>query len=184
MSTRRVLNWLSLALVITLGYAGVAEAAAIGGVFETDRFGYSGTAVRYNTLDDAQNGVDHVDAHRSLLMVVSPWAKRGYVGKVHYSFGSIFKTFWNVLGLPYLNQYDAGASDLADLFADRPDPAPYVALPVDSRIFDPQKALDPFDEDFDWEALGESPVIDDPADMLELSKEREEFRRKDQEREE
>ncbi len=136
------------------------------------------------TEDDAQNGVDHVDAHRSLLMVVSPWAKRGYVGKVHYSFGSIFKTFWNVLGLPYLNQYDAGATDLADLFADQPDPAPYEARPVDPRIFDPQKALDPFDEDFDWEALGESPVIDDPADMLELSKEREEYRRQHQEREE
>jgi len=136
------------------------------------------------TEDDAQNGVDHVDAHRSLLLVVSPWAKRDYVGKVHYSFGSIFKTFWNVLGLPYLNQYDAGATDLADLFADRPDPAPYVALPVDPRIFDPQKALDPFDEDFDWEALGESPVIDDPADMLELSKEREEYRRQHQERDE
>ncbi|MCG6928313.1 MAG: hypothetical protein LJF30_23760, partial [Acidobacteria bacterium] len=136
------------------------------------------------TEDDAQNGVDHVDAHRSLLMVISPWAKQGYVGKVHYSFGSIFKTFWNVLGLPYLNQYDAGATDLADLFADHPDPAPYEALPVDPRIFDPQKALDPFDEDFDWEALGESPVIDDPADMLELSKEREEFRRQHQGREE
>ena len=136
------------------------------------------------TEDDAQNGVDHVDAHRSILMVVSPWAKRGHVGKVHYSFGSIFKTFWNVLGLPYLNQYDAGATDLADLFADRPDPAPYVALPVDPRIFDPQKALDPFDEDFDWKALGESPVIDDPADMLELSKERDEYRRQHQEREE
>ena len=116
-------------------------------------------------------------------MVVSPWARRGYVGKVHYSFGSIFKTFWNVLGLPYLNQYDAGATDLADLFADHPDPAPYMALPVDPRIFDPQKALDPFDEDFDWEALGDSPVIDDPADMLELSKEREEYRRQHRERE-
>jgi hypothetical protein len=136
------------------------------------------------TEDDAQNGVDHVDAHRSLLMVVSPWAKRDYVGKVHYSFGSIFKTFWNVLGLPYLNQYDAGATDLADLFADEPDQAPYAALPVDPRVFDPQKALDPFDEDFDWEALGESPVIDDPADMLELSKEREEYRRQHREREE
>jgi YVTN family beta-propeller protein len=135
------------------------------------------------TEDDAQNGVDHVDAHRSLLMVVSPWAKRDYVGKVHYSFGSIFKTFWNVLGLPYLNQYDAGATDLADLFTDEPDEASYEALPVDPRIFDPQKALDPFDEDFDWEALGDSPVIDDPADMLELSKEREEYRRQHQERE-
>ncbi len=128
------------------------------------------------TEDDAQNGVDHIDAHRSLLMVVSPWAKRGYVGKTHYSFGSIFKTFWNILGLPYLNQYDAGATDLADLFTDRPDLSPYRALPVDPRIFDPQKALDPFDEDFDWEALGESPVIDNPVDMLDYSKEREKDR--------
>ena len=61
-------------------------------------------------------------------MVVSPWAKRGYVGKVHYSFGSIFKTFWNVLGLPYLNQYDAGATDLADLFADHPDPVGFLCI--------------------------------------------------------
>jgi len=133
------------------------------------------------TEDDAQNGVDHIDAHRSLLMVVSPWAKRGYVGKTHYSFGSIFKTFWNVMGLPYLNQYDAGATDLADLFADSPDPTPYNAVPVDPRIFDPQKALDPFDEDFDWQSLGESPVIDDPADMLNYSKEREEDRREQRE---
>jgi YVTN family beta-propeller protein len=134
------------------------------------------------TEDDAQNGVDHIDAHRSLLMVVSPWAKRGYVGKMHYSFGSIFKTFWNVLGLPYLNQYDAGATDLADLFTDRPDLAPYAALPVDPRVFDPQKALDPFDEEFDWEALGESPVIDNPTDMLNYSKEREEDRLKQREK--
>jgi len=133
------------------------------------------------TEDDAQNGVDHIDAHRSLLMVVSPWAKRGYVGKTHYSFGSIFKTFWNVLGLPYLNQYDAGATDLADLFTARPDLTPFRALPVDPRIFDPQKALDPFDEKFDWEALGESPVIDDPTDMLNYSKEREEDRRQQRE---
>jgi hypothetical protein len=86
-----------------------------------------------------------------------------------------------LLGFAYLNQYDAGATDLADLFTDRPDPTPYEALPVDPRIFDPKKALDPFDEEFDWEALGESPVIDDPADMLKYSKEREEDRRQQRE---
>lgn len=117
------------------------------------------------TEDDAQNGVDHVDAHRSLLMVISPWTKKNYVSHDHYSFGSIFKTFWNILGLPYLNQYDAGATDLADMFASRPDFSPYRAVPVDIRIFDPQKALDPFDEKFDWKALEESPVIDDPNEM-------------------
>ena len=134
------------------------------------------------TEDDAQNGIDHVDAHRSLLMVISPYSKRDFVGHQHYSFGSIFKTFWNILGLPYLNQYDAGATDLADLFTDEPNLAPYQAVNVDERIFDPQKALDPFDEKFDWKALEESPVIDNPEDMLEESKEKEEYRLEDRER--
>ncbi len=132
------------------------------------------------TEDDAQNGVDHIDAHRSILMVISPYAKKNYVGNVHYSFGSIFKTFWNILGLPYLNQYDAGATDLADMFTEKADFTPYQALPSDLRIFDPQKALDPFDEKFDWQALGNSPIIDNPDDMLRESKEKEEYRLEDQ----
>ncbi|MBN2409564.1 MAG: hypothetical protein JXE07_07480, partial [Candidatus Aminicenantes bacterium] len=123
------------------------------------------------TEDDPQNGVDHVDAHRSLLMVISPWAKRGHVSHVHASFGSILKTFWHILGLPYLNQYDAGAGDLADLFAAEADDSPYSALPPDLRIFDPRRALDPLDEDFNWEALDESPVLDNPETIRDWMKE-------------
>jgi len=134
------------------------------------------------TEDDAQNGVDHVDAHRSVLMVISPYAKKDFVSKVHYSFGSIFKTFWNILGLPYLNQYDAGANDLSDLFTSRPDFTPYQALPSDKRFFDPQKALTPLDEKFDWKALSDSPIIDNPADMPYDQKEKEEYRTGDQKR--
>ncbi len=117
------------------------------------------------TEDDPQGGVDHIDAHRSILMVISPYAKKNYVSRVHYSFGSIMKTFWHFLGIPYLNQYDAGATDLADFFTDEPDLTPYNALPVDERIFDPQKALDPLDENFNWEALKESPKMDNPETM-------------------
>jgi YVTN family beta-propeller protein len=135
------------------------------------------------TEDDAQNGVDHVDAHRSVLMLISPWVKRDYVSHTHYSFGSIFKTFWNILGLPYLNQYDAGANDLADFFTEQPDYTPYSAVAVDSRIFEPQKALDPFDENFDWKALEESPVMDDKEDMIRESKEQDEYRLENRERE-
>jgi len=134
------------------------------------------------TEDDAQNGVDHIDAHRSLLFLISPWVKRDYVSHVHYSFGSIFKSFWNILGLPYLNQYDAGANDFSDFFASSPDFAPYSALEVDPRIFDPQKALDPFDETFDWTALKNSPEIDDEEDMFRESKEQDEYRLKDREK--
>jgi YVTN family beta-propeller protein len=136
------------------------------------------------TEDDAQNGVDHIDAHRSVLMVVSPYAKKNYVSKVHYSFGSIFKTFWDILGLPYLNQYDAGASDLADMFTGIPDFTPYTASSPDIRIFDPQKALSPLDEKFDWNSLKESPLIDDPKEMIKDQKEKVEYRTEDQKKNE
>lgn len=134
------------------------------------------------TEDDAQNGVDHIDAHRSILMLISPWVKRDYVSHHHYSFGSIFKTYWNILGLPYLNQYDAAANDLSDFFINRPDLSPYNALMVDSRIFNPQLALDPFDENFDWKAVEESPEIDKVEDMLKESKEKDEYRLEDREK--
>lgn len=110
--------------------------------------------------DDPQGGVDHIDAHRSLMLAISPYVKKNYVGHTHYSFGSVFKTFWNVLGIPCLNQYDAGATDMSDLFTDQPDFTPYRAVPADVRLFDPQKALDPFDEKFDWKAFSESEELD------------------------
>ncbi len=115
--------------------------------------------------DDPQGGVDHVDAHRSICMVISPWARRGFISHRHYSFGSVFKTFWTTFGAPCLNQYDAGAADLSELFAQTPDFQPFAARAIDPRLFDPQTALDPFDEKFDWRALKESPDLDDVRDM-------------------
>ncbi len=128
------------------------------------------------TEDDAQNGVDHVDAHRSLLMVISPWVKKHFVSHVHYSFGSIFKTFWNIMGLPYLNQYDAAATDMSDFFTSTPDYTPYNALPIDTNIFNPVKAYGPLDEKFDWEAVKNAPEMDNVEDMLRDSKEQDKDR--------
>jgi hypothetical protein len=134
------------------------------------------------TEDDAQNGVDHIDAHRSVLMIISPWVKKDYVSHVHYSFGSLFKSFWNILGLPYLNQYDAGANDLADFFTNTPDFSSYNAISVDSNIFNPQKALDPLDEKFNWKALKDSPQIDNVEDMFRESKEQDKYRLENREK--
>ncbi len=128
--------------------------------------------------DDPQGGVDHIDAHRSPLLVISPYVKRNYVGHTHYSFGSVFKTFWNILGIPCLNQYDAGATDLNDLFTDKPDFTPYNALPADVRLFDPQKALDPFDEKFDWKAFSQSEELDRTETMQKRRAEEDELNRK------
>lgn len=132
------------------------------------------------TEDDPQGGVDHVDAHRSILMAFSPYIKKDYVGHQHYSFGSIFKTFWHVLGIPYLNQYDATASDMRDMFTDQPDFTPYNAVAIDPALFDPQKALDPFDEKFDWKAFSESEEMDRTETMQERREEDdEELRQKE-----
>jgi YVTN family beta-propeller protein len=90
------------------------------------------------TEDDAQDGRDHVDAHRSLLLVISPCARRG-VSHVHTSMASILKTFDLIFGLPFLNQYDAAASGLSDMFTDTSDLTPFEALPADTRVFDPAK---------------------------------------------
>ena len=117
------------------------------------------------TEDDAQNGRDHIDSHRSLCLVVSPYAKKGQVSHVHTSIASIIKTINLILGLPYLNQYTAGASDLSDMFQPVPDFAPYDALPVHPEVFDPAKAHDPMDADFNWEAVNEFPILDHPDEM-------------------
>jgi hypothetical protein len=99
----------------------------------------------------------------------------------HYSFGSIMKTFWHVLGTPYLNQYDAGATDLSGFFTDEPDLTPYHALAPDVRVFDPARALDPLDEDFNWEAHSASPEMDDVEVMQAWAAEEDARRAEDQE---
>jgi len=111
------------------------------------------------TEDDAQSGRDHVDAHRSVLMVISPYAARGHVSHAHTSIASILKTFDLIFGLPYLNQYDAASTDLADFFTDQPDVTPYDALPSDVRIFDPAKVREP---GLELNAQPGAP-LDDPA---------------------
>ncbi|MES1206200.1 MAG: alkaline phosphatase family protein, partial [Pseudomonadota bacterium] len=75
--------------------------------------------------DDTQNGLDHVDGYRSLFLAISPWVKREHVAKGHLSLESIFKTVDLIFGMPPLNQYDAAATDLRELFTSHPDFAPY-----------------------------------------------------------
>jgi hypothetical protein len=117
------------------------------------------------TEDDPQGGRDHVDAHRSLLMLIGPYVKRGYVSHTLASFGSIMRLIFTLLDLPPLNHFDATASLPLDFFTARPDLMPYTARAVDRRLFDPDAAFKPFDRRFNWKALAESPVIDDPDQM-------------------
>jgi len=97
------------------------------------------TAV-FITEDDPQGGVDHVDAHRTVLLCAGPWMKKNYVSHVNTSFPGLLKTIFSLLHLPPLNLFDASASELSDCFAAQPDPAAYRLADVDRRIFDPDTA--------------------------------------------
>jgi len=92
------------------------------------------------TEDDAQDGIDHVDAHRSILFVASPWVKRGSVSHHHTSMGSIVRTIDELLGLGSLNLEDALAGDIGGIFDTAPHMEPFAAVPSDPRIFVAAKA--------------------------------------------
>jgi YVTN family beta-propeller protein len=92
------------------------------------------------TEDDAQDGVDHVDAHRSVLLAMSPYIRKGYISHRHSSMASIQKTTYELLGAGSLNLEDRLSADLSDLFSTTPDLTPYSVVPADMRVFDPAKA--------------------------------------------
>ncbi|HND89084.1 MAG TPA: alkaline phosphatase family protein, partial [Saprospiraceae bacterium] len=79
--------------------------------------------------DDAQNGADHVDAHRSTAYVISPYVKRKSVDHTMYSTSSMLRTIELILGLPPMSQYDAAATPMWRCFTSRPDFSPFRALP-------------------------------------------------------
>jgi len=113
------------------------------------------------TEDDPQGGVDHVDAHRSILMLAGPYVKKGYVSHTHANFGSILKTIYNILGVPYANQYDVTASLLQDFFTDKPDYTPYTFVKSDTRIFDTKKAMARYNKNTNWRKIKKSAEMDD-----------------------
>jgi hypothetical protein len=80
--------------------------------------------------DDAQNGPDHVDAHRTVGLVISPFTKRRHLDSSQYSTVSMIRTIELILGLPPLSQYDAAARPMFDSFTDKPDLSPYVHEPA------------------------------------------------------
>ena len=92
------------------------------------------------TEDDAQSGVDHVDAHRSILLVASPWVKSGAISHRHTSMGSITRTIDELLGLGPLNLEDALAGEITGIFDSQPHMEPFSSVPSDPRVFDPAKA--------------------------------------------
>ncbi len=86
--------------------------------------------VIFVTEDDPQGVMDHVDAMRMYSLVISPYAKKGYISNVHYSLSSMFKTTEQIFGIKPLSQFDAYANPMADCFTPTADFTPYTAIPM------------------------------------------------------
>lgn len=76
--------------------------------------------------DDAQNGPDHVDSHRSTCYVISPWIKRHTVNSTMYNQASVLRTMEIILGMHPMTTYDAGARPMFGIFGDAPAPGGYA----------------------------------------------------------
>lgn len=77
--------------------------------------------------DDAQNGPDHVDSHRSVMLVISPYTQRGAIDSTMYNQSSVLRTMELILGLHPMTHYDAGARPLYAAFSSTPNNAAYGA---------------------------------------------------------
>jgi len=80
--------------------------------------------------DDAQNGPDHVDAHRTVGLVISPYCRRNLLDSTQYSTVSMLRTMELILGLPPLSQFDAAATPMFESFNDKPDLTAYKHEPA------------------------------------------------------
>lgn len=79
--------------------------------------------------DDPQDGFDHVDGHRSLWLVISPYTKRGAVVSEFYNQSSVLHTICRILGVPPMNQMVAMSPVMTACFTEKPDFTPYTVLP-------------------------------------------------------
>ncbi|MEI7587868.1 MAG: bifunctional YncE family protein/alkaline phosphatase family protein [Chitinophagia bacterium] len=91
--------------------------------------------------DDAQNGPDHVDAHRSPAFVAGGLVKRNFIDHTMYSTSSILKTIELILGMPPMSQYDAAATPLWRCFNKTPIATGFLAKPLQYDINEKNTAL-------------------------------------------
>ena len=79
--------------------------------------------------DDPQDGWDHVSGYRTTAYIASPYARRRQTVSAFYNTVSLLRTIEQILGLPPMNQFDAAAAPMTEAFTDRPDLAPFAAVP-------------------------------------------------------
>jgi YVTN family beta-propeller protein len=119
------------------------------------------------TEDDPQNGFDHVDGHRTVGMVISPYTKRKAVDSTCYNQTGLVKTIELILGLPPMTQLDLSATPLRGCFTDKPDLTPYTAVKNQIALDEMNKPLGSLSgkaRQFALESMEEDFEVEDRAD--------------------
>lgn len=94
--------------------------------------------------DDAQNGPDHVDAHRTVGFVISPYCKRGVVDSTLYTTASMIRTMELILGLPPMTQFDAGATPMFNCFQKTSQATPFAVVTPEVNLLAKNTTRSPF----------------------------------------
>jgi YVTN family beta-propeller protein len=103
---------------------------ALGRIVEAiSKSRYWTSSAIFVTEDDSQDGLDHVDGHRSVGLVISPFTKRHRVDSTFYTIINMYRTMEQILGLPPLNQFDLAAEPMFSVFSSKPDSKSFKALP-------------------------------------------------------
>ena len=105
--------------------------AALGKVVAAvSRSKFWSTTAIFVVEDDAQNGPDHVDAHRTVALCISPYSRLGKTDSTMYSTSSMLRTMELILGLQPMTQFDAAATPMFNSFTNQIDTTPFTALPA------------------------------------------------------
>jgi len=116
--------------------------------------------------DDAQNGPDHVDAHRSPAFVAGGFVKKGFVDHTMYSTSSVLRTIELILGMRPLTQYDAAATPMWRCFTNKADSSTFIIRPNKVNLNDKNVAQNKFSAisnklDFSKEDLAPDQVLNE-----------------------
>ncbi|HYX22301.1 MAG TPA: bifunctional YncE family protein/alkaline phosphatase family protein [Thermoanaerobaculia bacterium] len=116
--------------------------AALGRLVEAiSKSRYWKDSVIFVLEDDAQDGPDHVDAHRSVALAIGPYVRHGALDSTLYTTASMLRTIELILGLPPMSQYDAAATPMSGAFSATPNLATYTARPARVPLDEKNDAL-------------------------------------------
>jgi YVTN family beta-propeller protein len=113
--------------------------------------------------DDAQNGPDHVDAHRTTAYVAGGFVKRKFIDHTMYSTSSMLRTMELILGIPPMTQYDAAAEPMWRCFTSTPDLSPFIAVPANVDLNERNTAINKWQqksETFDFTKEDSAPDLE------------------------